>query len=470
MASTTTGARAALYLRISSDPSGQRAGVQRQADECAELIESRGWTVAATFEDNDRSAFSGRRREGYEQLLAAVEAGSVDAVVAWHPDRLHRSPTELERFIDLVEAHGVAVATVQGGSYDLATASGRMTARVVGAVARHESEHTSERLKAKAREIAKAGKVSGGGTRPYGYEADRKTVREAEAAEIRAAVPALLAGATLHSVLTDWRRRGLVTPAGGPWQRHPLQRMLTSARIAGLRAHLGVIAATAEWGAIISEADHRALVALGGRRTTRPPRRYLLTGGISRCGLCGGRLVARPRSDGRRSMVCPGDVMGGCGRIRILAEPLEDLIRDQVIEALATPELLQAINAAADTDTTDTAGTVAELREAERALEQLAVDHYADARIGRSEYLAARDAIAVRITELSDTLGAAATSTVLDGLDGAAADVLTEAWDAADLGWRRQLIETVIEAVIVNPAAKGRNVFDPTRVEITWRA
>ncbi len=82
MATTTTSPRAAVYLRISSDPSGQRAGVQRQAAECGELIKARGWTLAATLEDNDKSAFSGRRREGYEALLAAVEAGSVDVVVA----------------------------------------------------------------------------------------------------------------------------------------------------------------------------------------------------------------------------------------------------------------------------------------------------------------------------------------------------------------------------------------------------
>ncbi|MCA1697992.1 MAG: hypothetical protein LC790_03445 [Actinobacteria bacterium] len=31
-------------------------------------------------------------------MLAAVESASIDAIVTWHNDRLHRSPKELEAF------------------------------------------------------------------------------------------------------------------------------------------------------------------------------------------------------------------------------------------------------------------------------------------------------------------------------------------------------------------------------------
>lgn len=52
-------------------------------------------------------------------MIAAVEAGALDAIVTWHNDRLHRSPGELETFIELVERVGVRVAVVTGGDYDL---------------------------------------------------------------------------------------------------------------------------------------------------------------------------------------------------------------------------------------------------------------------------------------------------------------------------------------------------------------
>src|SRR4051812_26648147 len=132
--------RVATYCRISDDREGQALGVKRQAEDCDALAKARGWTVAGRFVDNDISAYSGKTRPGYAQLLDAVRGGLVDGIVAWHPDRLHRSPRELEDFLTLVEQHGVAVETVQAGHWDLSTPSGRMTARILGSVARGESE------------------------------------------------------------------------------------------------------------------------------------------------------------------------------------------------------------------------------------------------------------------------------------------------------------------------------------------
>ena len=97
-------------------------------------------------------------------------------MVAWHSDRLHRSPVELETFISTVEAAGIDVETARAGVLDLSTPSGRMVARQLGAVARYESEHKAERQRRKHQELAEAGKSSGGGTRPFGYQADRRSI------------------------------------------------------------------------------------------------------------------------------------------------------------------------------------------------------------------------------------------------------------------------------------------------------
>ena len=71
-------------------------------------------------------------------MLADIKAGKINAVIAWHPDRLHRPPLELERYISVCEKHGVENQTVYGGMWDLSTPSGRMTARVSRSVARYE--------------------------------------------------------------------------------------------------------------------------------------------------------------------------------------------------------------------------------------------------------------------------------------------------------------------------------------------
>ena len=157
----STPVRAGLYTRISWDPAGQGAGVERQRLDCEALCAARGWEVAQLFEDNDVSAYSGKPRRGYERMLSAIEEGALDAIVTWHNDRLHRSPRELEAFIDLVERSGLRVAVVAGGDYDLTTPDGRFTARIVGAVARKESEDRSRRVRRKHLELAERGKPSG---------------------------------------------------------------------------------------------------------------------------------------------------------------------------------------------------------------------------------------------------------------------------------------------------------------------
>src|SRR5690606_15917472 len=129
------------------------------------------------------------KRPDYRRMLADLDDGTATVVIAWHTDRLHRSPTELEEYIDLSERRGVNTHTCQAGPIDLSTPSGRMTARILGAVARHESEHKGERVARARRQKAIAGEWTGG-IRPFGWgvptgekqtKADRKTGEEVQA-------------------------------------------------------------------------------------------------------------------------------------------------------------------------------------------------------------------------------------------------------------------------------------------------
>jgi DNA invertase Pin-like site-specific DNA recombinase len=95
--------RAAVYCRISSDPTGIRAGVDRQETDCRELAAKRGWEVSRVYVDNDISAYSGKPRPAYKDLLDDVKNGVVDALMVWHLDRLHRAPRELEEFFDVCD-------------------------------------------------------------------------------------------------------------------------------------------------------------------------------------------------------------------------------------------------------------------------------------------------------------------------------------------------------------------------------
>lgn len=470
MKGTNGSTPAGIYVRISSDPESTRLGVQRQEQDCREYVEGHGWTLAKVYEDNDLSAYSGKVRPAYRRLLEDVRAGTIKVVVAWHPDRMHRHPRDLEEFIEVVEGAGAHVETVKAGHLDFSTPSGRMVARLLGATARYESEHKSDRQRRKHQELALAGKDAGGG-RPFGYEADRMSIRRSEAALIREAVKRALGGEAIRAICRDWTARGIPTVHGAKWTTMVMSRMIASARISGRRDYKGTtksrryaskITADAVWPAIISPTDSdrvRALLADPARRRNTYRREYLLTGGIARCGLCGKPLVARPRADKRRCMVCAsGPGFNGCGKIRTLADPIEELISEAVLQAVDSGSLAAAMTRQDDHQATE--GLLA----MQAKLDELARD-WADDRITRGEWDAARGALEGKRASLQRRVDSQRRAHDLDGLP----DPLRAAWPSLLLFKRRAVIQALIEAVDVAPAVKGRNFFDPERVSVRWK-
>lgn len=468
---------AAIYVRISDDRAGDALGVARQEALCRKLAAEKGWVVAEVYVDNDVSAYSGRPRPAYARMLTDVEAGRRDAVLTVDLDRLTRRPSELEEFIALADRKGLALANVSGDT-DLSTSDGRFRARILGSVARHESEKKSERIRRQRDQAASRGTALGG-PRPFGYEADEQgawvVVREGEATAIRDAVQRVLSGESFRSVARCWNEAGLLTPRGNQWSTNSVRVVLTGPRVAGLRQHRGETVGRAVWPAIIARAQHEQLVELARSRKGRRGRRasFLLTK-IATCGRsgCGAGLLTGYRGDQSRTRayICkknPGEHYG-CGRLAITAEPLDEFVRDVVLEAIAGPQLQAEIERRLPHRQADDAlaGQIATLEE---RLAQLATDHYVDGLLTRAEFFAARDAAHSKLNELREQLTSRAGSAVLCGLPTDPAP-LRALWDNQSLEWRRTLLTTVLQSVRISPGTPGRRGFDPTRVRLIWRA
>ena len=171
---------AAVYARISSDTEGKALGVARQLDDCRRLADQMGWSIGQEYVDNDLSAYSGKRRPAYQQMLADLADGLRDAVICYHVDRLTRRPVELEQFVATVDAAGVRKVRFVSGDMDLGTGDGLLIGRIMAAVAANESAAKSRRVSRKMDQIAAEGRPRGGSRRPFGYEDDRVTGRQEE--------------------------------------------------------------------------------------------------------------------------------------------------------------------------------------------------------------------------------------------------------------------------------------------------
>src|SRR2546429_9791215 len=81
--------RAGLYGRLSETYDAAES-VPTQLDRGAAHAARRGWAVVATFKDDGDSAFREVTRDGFGELIAAIEGGAVDVGIV--PDIDRRTP------------------------------------------------------------------------------------------------------------------------------------------------------------------------------------------------------------------------------------------------------------------------------------------------------------------------------------------------------------------------------------------
>lgn len=466
-----------VYARISEDRAGAGLGVERQERDCRELADRLGWRVVDVLADNDISAYSGKPRKGYRALLEQLEHGSATGVLAWHTDRLHRSPVELERYIAVCESRNVVTHTVQAGPLDLATPSGRMVARQLGAVARYESEHKAERIRAARRQAAREGRWSGG-VRPFGFEPDGVTIRPREAEIIAQATDAILRGESLRSVVKWVNATGLRTTFGRlDWDAISFKDVLLRPRNAGLMFYKGEEVGRASWSPIVDEDQWRALVSVltdPTRRTSTGNRVRWLGSGLYVCGapdcgqpslrvstVGGGSRTATRRPPAYRCRV------PGAGHVVRAAEPVDQLVVGAILERLSRPDvrdLLVPRGPAVDVNALRGKADVLRTR-----LDELAVK-FADGALTASQLAAGTDRLRAKLADIEAEIADSVTPGPLDAIATAAEPAAV--WAQLDMPRRRGVLDALM-TVTVLPSPKGRRpdggYFDPATVRIDWK-
>lgn len=291
--------RAAIYVRISLDKTGEELGVQRQEEDALAICAERGWEVVGVYRDNSISA-SDRKvtRPGYNELVRDFKAGLFDAVVCYDIDRLTRQPRQLEDWIDAAEDRGLALVTTNGEA-DLTTDGGRMFARVKAAVARSEIERKSARHKRALQQHAQAGKAPHG-PRLFGYTA-ACTLEPKESVVVTDIFNKFFEGESLRSLAGWLTAEGVPTRSGRPWNVRTVRDILTNCRYAGWAVHRGEIATDNDgnlvrgnWEPLVSEEVFDVIAAKlsdPNRKTNRKGthRRYIGSG-LYVCDTCGGPI------------------------------------------------------------------------------------------------------------------------------------------------------------------------------------
>jgi site-specific DNA recombinase len=447
-----------IYCRISEDREGAGLGVGDQEHDCRELADQLGLEVVAVFSDNDVSAYSSKPRPGYEDMLRLIATGKVSAVLAWHSDRLHRSPLELEHYISATQ--DIPTHTVKAGKLDLATPHGRLVARQLGALARYESEHKAERVaRAYERRVLNGG--FGGGPRRFGFEPDGITIRPTEAAEIVKAAGAVLTGQSLSSIVRDWNARGIKTPHGNPWTNMHLVSMLKRPRNAGILVFHGQEAGKAPWEPILAEAQWREVVSIlsdPARRTHVTSNRISELGsGLYVCGLCAAKLRVGTSGNGSkvRCYRCPDH-----NHLTQAQQPLDEFVEWAIIAKLSEPDAISLLTRSAEPDLS---GVYTERQVVTGRLEELGA-MFAAGDIDGISFKRANADLRAKLAALDARIQASESRSPLSAMAGA--EDVAARWAELDLSVRRGILDTLM-VVTVGPARYRGGRFDQDRVSIT---
>lgn len=528
--------RCFAYARISEDREGAGLGVERQLEDIHELAEQLSnrdveYRVVRVFQDNDLSAYSGKPRPDYIAMLQALRDGEGDCVLAWHTDRLHRSPAELEEYINVCEPKAIDTRTVKAGHLDLTTATGRMIARQLGVQARYEIERMIERQRRKRDQMAERGEYFGG-RRPFGYEGDGITPRslhcprcgqdkaaeflsvrlclsckregdflrdqacrgcgarkgftvecfcrrcstqadiapESEAALVEAAIDLLLAGASLNSIAARWNEDGVLTSTGATWAGPEVRSMVLRPRNAGILVHRGKEAGRGGWKALVDESKWRSVVAFltdESRRTTPGNARRHLGSSLYICGVHGETLRVVTGGNYNRKLGIPSYACRTNKHLMRRVDLLDDHVQLAVLERVTRSDAADLL--ASREDPVDVSGAQQDMREAREKLTELATALGAG-EMDMLEWRAASKAAKQRLADAEQVLAAAMKVNPVVGLVNA--EDPESMWNALDLGRQRAVIDYLM-TVVVLPARRGRlpggGYWDPEAVRIDWK-
>jgi DNA invertase Pin-like site-specific DNA recombinase len=455
--------RTAIYTRISADQTGEKLGVQRQLEDCLAKADELGWQVVARYDDNDLSAYNGKRRPGFEAMLTDMAGGKFDALICWHTDRLYRSIKDLERLIEIAEAHRVNLRTVQGGDLDLSTSAGRMVARILGSVARQESEHTAERRKRANVQRAASGKWQTA-NRPFGYTQNGVPL-EPEASMLRCAVVDVLAGKSIKQVAREWNAAGVLGTRGNKFTAPNVRRLLVNPRYAGLVHHNGKVVGPGDWEPLIDVDTHRGLVAFLSDPSrvicTSFEKRYMGSG-VYRCGVCGSAL-RHAESGGRNKGMRRYECKESNAHVVISGAKVDEYVEAVVLKVLNGTDIHQRLGETQDIDV--------EAAHAKRAALQARLDElatmFAEGAIDGSQLRKGTNDLRTQLAGVNNVLAdMARTSPTAKLLE--AAQTVEQAWTDATPDIHGKVIDELMTVTVTKATRKGGG-FDYDRVKIEPR-
>jgi site-specific DNA recombinase len=483
-------ARAAIYIRVSSDRQKDGASLEVQLDTCRRYCEAHGLSVVGEFQDVESGLHIDR--PAYQQALNMARAGGFDKLVVWRLDRAGRDDAEFAGMLRDFARLGIELASASGESPD------PFSQRLAGLLAWDESRRISLRVRGSVMQRQTQGKWTG--PAPFGYiTADAPgggrmlAPHEHEGPLVSEMFTRYATGR--HS-LADLQR--FLREHGCAKSRASINYMLRSVTYLGIvqsgkfsRTPFGSKPATAQ-----TEGQHAPLVdqetfdLVQARLSTHqhrqrggPAPRYLFSG-LIHCGLCGKKFVGRHSA---KRTGTAGWVEYRCNRRKGFGDCASPGVHEGRLRAAVIPPIEKLLREFKSEDVRAAARAKLERQEAERRevtqqahagfAEQLArlerrmrnwLDMVGDGELSREEYARLRAETEPVMEGLRAQLAdqpAPAPAVDLDTLCALADSITIETLDDKD--WRT-LIEGMVDRITIEGERDGMKKGQGV-INVAWK-
>ena len=344
-----------LYARKSQEDDGRQ--VQSIGDQLKighDLAQGAGIEIAQIFQEARSAKRPGR--SVFNEMIARIEDGEADAIIAWHPDRLSRNAVDAGMIIDLLDRGKLRDLKFQSYKFEN-TPEGKWMLNIVLGQSKYQVDKLSTDVKRGLRSKLEKGHYPQ--LAPPGYRNNKEEhIFEADPERfemLQRAMKLVLTGAysapqALDVLNNEWGFRTIqrARSGGKPLARSAFYRMLSDVFYTGLMEHGGQIY-PGKHPAMLSQHEFEQLQGILGRKQNLRQKKEFDFTGLIRCGVCGCLITAETK---RKHYKGTGRTVeytyyhctvgrGGCTKRSVTQEMIETQIKELLSGVRLHPRVAQ---------------------------------------------------------------------------------------------------------------------------------
>lgn len=166
-----------IYTRVSTVIQVDGFSLDAQEEEIRAFAKQRGINIVGKYSDEGKSGKNAEHRPAFIQMMNDIKSkkNNIKYVLVFKLSRFARNTSDTAKYLQELANFGVGLIGVKDG-IDTSTATGKMIANIMGAVAEMELENIHEQTLAGRQQKARSG-LWNGAQAPYGYMLENKELK-----------------------------------------------------------------------------------------------------------------------------------------------------------------------------------------------------------------------------------------------------------------------------------------------------